>query len=112
MLVGQGWEPILFGVGREGAFELTKEAAGVSFAGHTLWGQIVEFGLVLTFIYYFTAYLLIKQLYGGDKAFILIPVLSIAVLGLSPLSYLGLLTFLYHVAEVGFSSNPQFGKYR
>lgn len=99
LLISQGTESTLFGLGRDGAFDATASAAGAKFAGHTIWGQFVEFGIVLTFIYYYTAYLFIKKLYGKEHLFILIPILSIAVLGLSPLSYLGMLSFLYYLIE-------------
>ena len=91
-----GVETILFGVGRDGAFEVTQELTGATYAGHTIFGQIVEFGLILTSLYYYTAFLFIKKLYGNDHVFILIPILAISILGLSPLSYLGILCFLYY----------------
>ena len=95
-LLSAGVEPILFGFGRDGAFEVTQDVAGANYAGHTIFGQIVEFGLILTSLYYYTAFLFIKKLYGNDLVFILIPIAAIAITGLSPLSYLGILCFLYY----------------
>lgn len=95
-LLSAGVEPILFGFGRDGAFEVTQDVAGANYAGHTIFGQIVEFGLILTSLYYYTAFLFIKKLYGNNLVFILIPISAIAIIGLSPLSYLGILCFLYY----------------
>ena len=102
-LLSEGLEPILFGMGRDGAFVITEDASGGAFAGHTIFGQIVEFGLVLSFLYYYTAYLFIKKLYGDGLLFILIPFGAIAITSLSPLSYLGILSFLYYFSEKSMS---------
>jgi hypothetical protein len=75
------------------------EATGSNLAGHTIFGQIIEFGLILTALYYYTAYLFIRKLYGDDYIFLLIPIAGIAITGLSPLSYLGILSFLYYFSE-------------
>lgn len=103
-LLSQGLEPVLFGFGRDGAFEVTQEVSGMSYAGHTIFGQIVEFGLIISTLYYYTAFLFIKKLYGNDFVFILIPIAGIAITGLSPLSYLGVLTFLYYFSEKSMGS--------
>lgn len=97
-LLSGGIESILFGLGRDGAFVLTLDVTGANYAGHTIFGQIVEFGMILTSIYYYTAFLFIKKLYGKEFIFILIPIAGIAITGLSPLSYLGILCFLYYFA--------------
>ena len=98
-LVNQGIEPILFGVGRDGAFDITSNATNTMFAGHTIFGQIVEFGLVINTIYYLTASIMIVKLYGKNLLFILIPIFAIGLSSLSPLSYLGILCFLYAFSE-------------
>lgn len=98
-LLSQGYEQILFGVGRVMAFEFTEDATSVSYAGHTIFGQIVEFGLLLNFIYYFSAFIMIKKLYGSQFIFFLIPIFAAGITGLAPLSYMGIMFFIYYAAD-------------
>lgn len=98
-LLSEGAESILFGLGRVESFQLTEAVSGAKYSGHTVFGQIVEYGLILVSLYFYTAYLFIKKLYGNDLIFILIPIATISVTGLSPLSYLGILCFLYDFSE-------------
>lgn len=103
-LLNQGFDQILFGVGRDLAFDITINATNKNFAGHTIFGQIVEYGLLVNIIFYYIAFALVKRLYGNHYLFLFIPVLAIGISSLAPLSYMGLLWFMYYFSSKSFNS--------
>jgi hypothetical protein len=87
---------LLFGLGSEKSVKISIALWNYRITGHTIFGQIVEYGVIIYSFYYYTVYTLIKKLYGKNYLFMLVPCIGAGVTGLFPLSYIGLISFLYY----------------
>lgn len=87
---------LLWGLGRTLPGEIGGAINGENYQGHTVFGQIVQYGLVLSFIFYFLAYRLSKWVSRNSFSYI-VALLFGGFLGLSPTSYFGITLLVYGV---------------
>lgn len=87
---------ILFGLGREIPALISEELEGSSYSGHTIFGQIVQYGLIINLLFYTTAYKLFRKI-SDNANLIIIILLTGGFLGLSPTSYFGLIFVTYTI---------------
>jgi hypothetical protein len=91
---------LLWGLGRTAPGVIAEELSGTTYQGHTLYGQIVQYGIIMNFIFYLVAYKLSK-LIVRDSFPLMASALVGAFLGLSPTSYFGIILLVYGIFRRG-----------
>ena len=87
---------LLWGLGRLVPGEIAESLSGTGYEGHTIYGQITQYGLILNVIFYAIAYQLSKLVVKKPIPYLL-SVLVGGFLGLSPTSYFGMTLLVYGV---------------
>lgn len=87
---------LLLGLGRSGAIEAAESLTGTSYSGHTLPGQIVQYGLIITLAFFSVFSWFVAKIISKPFAFLGAIVFG-GILGLFPSSYFGLVTIMLAV---------------
>ncbi len=97
-LLNNNIEAILWGIGRDNAIELAIDVTSTSYSGHTIYGHIVQFGLIQYLIFLVVPFYIARNYVKNIFPFF-ISLLIGGFIGLSPVSYLGSLLLVYFVFQ-------------
>ncbi len=87
---------LLWGLGRLIPGIISEDLSGTTYQGHTIYGQITQYGLILNVVFYAVAYKLSRLVVKKPFPY-MVSILVGGFLGLSPTSYFGLTLLVYGV---------------
>ena len=93
-VVTQNPTALIFGLGRDVDMSQFSSLNTAGYAGHTIWGQVVSFGIIFVSIYYYIFYTFLKFL-GVNAGSIFSAYLVTGFIGLSALNYFGIFLIVF-----------------